>query len=59
MIAMIQPATLPATAKLLLAIDPQAANGETASFDTQFSALMAATIRPPARRTPHLIRPCP
>ena len=45
---MIQPATLPATAKLLLAIDPQAANGETAGFDTQFSALLAATIRPPA-----------
>lgn len=40
---MIQPATLPTAAKLLLAIGGQAASGDGAAFDTQFSALLAAS----------------
>ena len=45
---MIQPATLPAAAKLLLAIDPQAANGEVTALDAQFSAILAANFMDPA-----------
>jgi len=49
---MIQPATPPATAKVLLAIDPQAAKGEMTAFDTQFSALLEANFMPPAELVP-------
>lgn len=42
--SMIQPATLPAAAKLLLAIDGQTINGEAAGLDAQFSALLAANF---------------
>ena len=46
--SMIQPATVPAAAKLLLAIDPQVANGDAAAFDAQLSALLTANFSPPA-----------
>ena len=40
---MIQPASLPAAAKLLLAIDGPPANGDGSAIDAQFSALLAAS----------------
>ena len=49
---MIQPATLPAAAKMLLAIDPQAVNGDVSALDAQFSALLAANFMAPAAVAP-------
>ena len=49
---MIQTATLPAAAKLLLAAGVPAATGESAAFDAQFSALLAASFIAPADLAP-------
>jgi hypothetical protein len=50
--SMIQPATVPAAAKLLLAIDGQADNGEATSPDARFSALLAGNFTAPAELSP-------